>query len=384
MKTIPVKARLPYTVYIGENILKEIPLLIEDYPKKKFRKGTLVFIVSDKNVSRLYMKSVTRPLKKNGFRVRNAVLSGGEKRKNHGSLYKLYRFMVRHGLTRDSLVIALGGGVIGDLAGYAASTYMRGCSLVQVPTSLLAQVDSSIGGKVGINMKEGKNLIGSFFHPLFVVSDVDTLKSLPPREFVSGLSEIIKSGLIFNETLFSLIRSLVKNQKDKGETLSDSEVKKLFLSERDLLYDIIVKSVKIKADIVGSDERENDLRMILNFGHTFGHALESATRYKRFLHGEAVLFGMKIASDLSCALGMIDASKREAIFELVDMFRLPSVKGISARSLLSLIERDKKKRDGKVHYVLLKDIGYAITQTDIDKRMILASIDKILSLHRKA
>ena len=378
---IPVKNR--YTVHIGNQALHSLPGLIKTALDGTYFAGMRVMIVSDRKVADHYLRKVSRPLKKEGFKVHDAVFRGGERLKRHRTLQKLLQAMVKKGLTRDSVVISLGGGVIGDFAGFAASIYMRGCRLVHVPTSLLAQVDSSVGGKVGINLSEGKNLIGSFHHPILVLTDISVLYTLPHREFLCGLAEIMKYGLIFNKKLFEQIDAFFYRYSIDSGRFPDEVLKRVLLNDPIFLEDIVTKSVKIKADIVARDERESDIRMILNFGHTFGHAIEQSARYRRFLHGEAVLLGMKIASELSAACRMISPQELFFIRRLLDRFDVPSVKRLSSRKIMAQMERDKKKRGGKVHYILLKEIGYAVWETDVPQNLVKGSIEKVLKEHRK-
>ncbi len=375
MVTITIKAIKPYNAYFGEGIIKKIPELLQRSLNLRQKPRPQVFVVTDKNVSQFYLRDLVGDLKKGGFKVGYKVFKPGEKLKSYQNIHKLLRLMIKQGLTRDSVVIGLGGGVIGDFSGFAASVYMRGCYFIQVPTTLLSQVDSSIGGKVGINLKEGKNLIGSFYSPLFVVIDTETLNTLHEREFVAGLSEVIKYGLIFDKMLFDRIKKFF----EKNIAISSHEVKSLLQDDRKLLNELIVKSVKIKKDIVGKDEREKNLRMILNFGHTFGHALEKITSYRRLLHGEAVILGMKMAVELSHAYGILGEAQKGQALDVLNIFSIPSVKGVTARSIYNQIGRDKKRRGGKIHYILLKDIGNAVIETDINKRMIVESINKTLS-----
>ncbi len=393
METINAGA---YRVYVGKDILSSIHGLIRENLKKETRVDSLALVVTDRNVARHYLKPVARSLKKGGFRVKHLVLPAGEGTKNKKQLFRLLNGMVKYGLTRDSIVAALGGGVIGDLAGFAASVYMRGCRLIQIPTTLLAQADSSIGGKTGINLPRGKNLVGSFHNPLFVASDLATLRTLPERELISGFAEVIKYGLIFHRPLFEKIERVVGREECPGfgDTL---------ITDIDFLKEIITRSIKIKAEIVQADEQENDLRMILNFGHTFGHAVEQLTGYRRFLHGEAVLLGMEMATLLSVKKGMLGMSDAKRIHDLIAQFypisgkgsgskaRYPkgraterkkiSLRGLTAKAVYHQIGTDKKKRGGAVHYILLKKIGYALPETDLRKKSVLESIAETLALH---
>ncbi len=390
-----------YRVYVGKNILSSIHGLIRENLKKDTRVDSLALVVTDRNVARHYLKPVAGSLKKGGFRVKHLVLPAGEGIKNQKQLFRLLNGMVKYGLTRDSIVAALGGGVIGDLAGFAASVYMRGCRLIQIPTTLLAQADSSIGGKTGINLPRGKNLVGSFHNPLFVASDLATLRTLPERELISGFAEVIKYGLIFHRPLFEKIERVVGREEGLGfgDTL---------ITDIDFLKEIITRSIKIKAEIVQADEQENDLRMILNFGHTFGHAVEQLTGYRRFLHGEAVLLGMEMATLLSVKKGLLDISDANRIQTLLESFsphagdeksekkssskngarkknvrgftgKRVSVRGLTAKSVYQQISTDKKKRRGVVHYILLKKIGYAVPETELQKKTVLESIAETLA-----
>jgi len=400
MKTINAGA---YRVYVGNDILNNIPGLIRENLKREDPGDLPVFIVTDRNVARLYLKPVIGFLKKGGFRVKHCILPAGEGTKNFKHLSRLLNEMVNHGLTRDSLVAALGGGVIGDITGFAASVYMRGCRLIQIPTTLLAQADSSIGGKTGINLPQGKNLIGSFYNPLLVASDLSALRTLPERELVSGFAEVLKYGIIFHRPLFEKIERVIGRERDRG--FGD-----MLLADTNFLEEVITRSVKIKAEIVRADERENDLRMILNFGHTFGHAIEQLTGYRRFLHGEAVLLGMETATLLSVKRGLLGKPDAQRIQSLLDAFstaaagktfkgrtvskggmrkekgrpterKAVSLRGLTAKAIYRQIGTDKKKRGGAVHYILLKQIGYAVPETDVRKKAVLESITETLSRH---
>jgi 3-dehydroquinate synthase len=380
MDTIRIKTRDSYNVYLGKGILQGLPGLLKDTSNEALSGRALIYIVTDRNVARHYLKGIVSGLKNNGYKIKYSVFSPGESLKNHQALFKLLQTMVKRGLTRDSMVIGLGGGVIGDFSGFAASIYMRGCGFVQIPTTLLAQVDSSVGGKVGINLKEGKNLVGSFYNPAFVLSDINTLHTLEAREIICGIAEIIKSGLIFSSELFEELLEFfgdyIGENKKKAQP---ADIKKMLLSDTDFLQNIIHKSISIKGEIVRVDERESDLRMILNFGHTFGHAVEKLTRYKRFLHGEAVLLGMKIASQLSHACGRLGKNDLVKISGLLSIFGIPALKGLKAKTIFNQMNVDKKKRGGKITYIVLEEIGRAVSETEIDDRIVMDSIEKVLA-----
>ncbi|MFW6138431.1 MAG: 3-dehydroquinate synthase [Spirochaetota bacterium] len=388
METIKINTPTPSNVYIGEHILKEVPSILKKTMGHRYYQGMSVLVVTDTNVKRRYYNPLSASLKRENFRVKKVGFRAGERMKSLSNIKKLLHKMLKYGLSRDSVVIGLGGGVVGDFAGFGASIYMRGCNFVLVPTSLLAQVDAAIGGKVGINLPQGKNLAGSFYQPLFVATDTHTLATLPAREMVCGLAEIIKYGFIFDSEVFHSIKSsfwrLVQNKGIQGNKpegrykITAEEVKKQLLSDSEFLNRLITTSARIKGEIVQRDEKESGIRMILNFGHTFAHAIEKLTRYRRFLHGEAVMTGMKIAVELSFLKKMINQSERKSALGLLEMFQLPSVRGISVRSIYKQIERDKKKRKKKVNYVLLKKIGYATWEPDVRKKLVLDSIARVL------
>ncbi len=382
MQTITAGGGAPYQIHVGSGILKDLPRILREALKERKFQETRAHIVTDRNVARQHLHPLTAALKRAGFSVSKTVFPAGENLKSNAPLHRLLRSMVKQGLTRDSTVIALGGGVIGDFAGYAASVYMRGCHLVQVPTSLLAQVDSSIGGKVGINLPEGKNLVGSFYIPLFTLSDTHTLGTLPHREFSSGLAEIVKYGLIRDGRLFARIEGFFSSYlMENTYRLTTKMIQTLILKDREFLNWLIIDSARIKAEIVQADEREQGLRMILNFGHTFGHALEQVTRYRRYLHGEAVFLGMRMAALLSSSLGLIKEDEVERITGVLSLFPLPRAKGPSSKKLFTAIGSDKKKRGGSIHYVVLERIGRAVTKTGIPDRLVQECIERVLQEH---
>jgi len=384
METITIQTRPTYNVYIGYDILQKFPQILNTLSQRRFSKKVLFFIITDRNVAHHYLVPLKNSLRHQGFTTKYVLLRPGEKLKSPNKLFRLLRIMVKKGVSRDSVIVALGGGVIGDLAGFAASIYMRGCSLIQVPTTLLSQVDSSIGGKVGINLPEGKNLVGSFYNPLFVLSDLITLSTLHEREIVAGLAEIIKSGLIFHRPLYEKIKSLFFSATSQNNIYIPAfEVKTLLLKNREMLQEAVTRSVKIKGEIIKQDERETSLRMILNFGHTFGHAIEKLTRYRRFLHGEAVMLGMQMATELSLIRNMFDPETAEEILRLLRLFQIPSQKKLSNKNIYKQIWRDKKKQEGKVAYILLKEPGYAVTEKDISRKEVYTCIERVLFYYKK-
>ena len=321
------------------------------------------FVVTTGDVWRLHGETLVRGL--SGIAHDVLFLPGGEERKRLAHVETLAEQMVRQGGDRSSLVIAFGGGIVNDMAGFLAAIFMRGIPVLQAPTTLLAQVDASIGGKTGVNLVEGKNLIGSFHQPLAVLIDPGVLATLPDREYHSGLFEVIKYGVIRSERLFEF---LVQH--------SDAVLAK----EPAALDRIIEESVRIKAEVVSADERESDLRRILNFGHTFGHALEAETAYTRYLHGEAVGFGMRAAAHLARSLGQVADRDASGILEAVNRYGpIPSVRGISAERIAARLTKDKKTIQGRVHFVLPRRIGEVAVVSGVDDGAVLAAIRSALA-----
>ena len=305
-----------------------------------------VQVVSSPKVWRAVGKIVQRGLR---FSSRNGVhvFSDAESAKHLGSVEQIVRSLSRAGADRKSLVIAVGGGVVGDVAGFVAASYLRGVALVHVPTTLVAQVDSSIGGKTGVNLPEGKNLVGAFYPPRLVITDPDLLRSLPPREFRGGLAEVIKHAVIADAAMFA---QLEKNMD------------KLLLRDRDVLSSLIPRNVQVKARVVSRDERESGLREILNFGHTFAHAFESVTHYRRYQHGEAVAWGMMAASFLGHEIRLTPAEDVSRIVSLVcRLGPLPPWPSVSPRILVKAMHADKKTRSGVLRFVLSPHLGQART-----------------------
>jgi 3-dehydroquinate synthase len=290
---------------------------------------------------------------------------GGEERKRLARVEALAEEMLSEGAERGSIVLAFGGGIVGDMAGFLAAIFMRGVPVVQVPTTLLAQVDASIGGKTGVNLIEGKNLIGSFHQPLAVLIDPDVLSTLPDREYRAGLFEVIKYGVIRSAPLFQLL----VDQRDS-----------VLAREPRVVDRIIEESVRIKAEVVSADERESDLRRILNFGHTFGHALEAETAYARYLHGEAVGFGMRAAAHLAQSIGHVTGQDAAGILEAVDRYGpMPPLTDISADRIASRLIKDKKTVHGRVHFVLPRRIGEVSVVSGIGEAAVLSAIRSALA-----
>ena len=312
-----------------------------------------IALISNKRVSHLYGREVMRSLKTAGFTVLEWLMPEGERYKSFRSLEKAVTFLSENRFERDDLVLALGGGVVGDLAGFSAAIYLRGLPLVQVPTTLLSQIDSSVGGKTGINLATGKNLVGAFHQPWAVFIDTETLVSLPPRELVSGFCEMVKQALISDRALFDMTVQCLQKQAREREFLLSPEFEKL-----------IAAQCGFKASIVANDERESTSRTdtksrrVLNFGHTTAHALETITNYRYFRHGEAVGYGMLVAGELSRNLGLIDSGDLESLRDAVRLCgRLPRADKLDINRITDALKHDKKSVGGQINWVLLEGIG---------------------------
>ncbi len=353
-----------YPVFVGCDLLDKLG--------EKMKEAALsgrATIISDENVFSLYGSKVEGILKDADFAVNSFVLLPGEETKSMDSAIKIYDSLVEHRTERDDIIVALGGGMVGDLAGFVAATFLRGMPWIQVPTSLIAMVDASIGGKVGVNHPEGKNLIGAFYQPNFVLADVQTLTTLARRELTSGWAEVIKHGMILDKEFVQFL---------------ESNVSRLTKLEPELLTQAIARSAAIKAKVVSQDEKEREgKRTILNYGHTVGHGLEAATRYKRFLHGEAVAIGMVGAAKLSQRLGLLPSAAVKRQQALLQKFGLPtSLRAKRGNLRLSItgvtraMELDKKVRGKAIHWVLLDDIGKAVIRNDVPQQDVLAVLQK--------
>ncbi len=328
-----------YNIMIDSGFLSDIGknLLKFDFSKK-------ICLVSNPTVFSIYGDIVCRSIRDEGFELAELLIPDGEEYKSLASVEEIYDGMLKARLDRKSVLVALGGGVIGDMAGFAAATYMRGIDFVQVPTTLLAQVDSSVGGKTGVNHPLGKNMIGAFWQPRLVWIDTDTLKTLPRREFLSGLAEVIKYGVIWDEGFFRFLEASVDG---------------VLGHDKDALEQVILRSCEIKAEVVSRDERESGLRAILNYGHTIGHAIETATGYTRYLHGEAVAIGMYAEARLAHHMGLISDEQVEMIKAVIDRYGLPSAlpADIAFEEILSSMQLDKKAVSGDLKFILPMRIG---------------------------
>jgi len=344
----------PYPVVCGGGVLRHAAQEIA-----KLGKFSSVHVVSSAKVWRAVGRSVQRGV---GIDNRSAVhlMNDREAAKNLRTMELVARGLVKGGADRKSLLIAVGGGVVGDVAGFVAASYLRGVALVHVPTTVVAQVDSSIGGKTGVNLPEGKNLIGAFYPPRLVLSDPEVLRTLPEREFRGGLAEIIKHAVIADAEMFAYL---------------EKNMEKVERCDRQALDYLIPRNVAIKARVVTRDERESGLREILNFGHTFAHALESVTHYKRYQHGEAVAWGMMTAALLGHETGVTRADVVSRIVSLVRrMGPLPAWPRVPVRALLEAMRSDKKTRDGKLRFVLTPRIGKAASYDGVP----LAAVERVL------
>ena len=322
-----------------------------------------IFVVTTTDVWELYGAKLERTLAGRTHQV--LFFPGGEPRKKMAEVETLAEQMMAGGGDRSSVVVAFGGGIVTDVAGFLAAVFMRGIPVIQIPTTLLAQVDAAVGGKTGVNLVSGKNLVGSFHQPLVVLIDPDVLRTLPEREYRAGLYEIIKCGVIRDAELFRVLA-------DRAD--------RVFAQEPETVDRIIADAVRIKAEVVTADEREGDLRRILNFGHTVGHALEAATQYQRFLHGEAVAFGMQAATALAERVVQLAPSEAVRIHSIIRSYGpIPTLAGISASSLYERLAADKKTVQGKVHFVLPVKIGEVKVVTGVDDRAVMDAIEVALN-----
>jgi len=351
MKVVNVGlTRAPYDVVIGNDLLDRCGEFLR--AKTGAQKCALV---SDTNVYDLYGERVSRSLEKEGFDVLEVVIPAGETSKQMACVSEVCEAMVRGGLDRSSTLVALGGGVVGDLAGFVAAIYYRGIPFMQVPTTVVAQVDSSVGGKTGVNAQLGKNLIGSFHQPLVVVADPQALKTLPEREFNEGFAEVIKHAAI--------------RAPDMLDTLDDLEP-------------LIVRNVEIKADIVAQDEYETlDLRALLNFGHTIGHGIEAAAGYGRYLHGEAISLGLVAATRLSVEKAGLPSQDAQKIFSALRRYNLPMAlpPDIATADILAALQKDKKFAGRTIRFVLLRALGDAFVSDNVHESDILRAIEDLRS-----
>jgi 3-dehydroquinate synthase len=352
--TVALDAR-SYPIHIGAGLISRADLVLAHL------KAPLVAIVSNETVAPLYLSGLSGALRDKGVRVTEIVLPDGEEYKNWKTLNRIFDALLENRCERATTIIALGGGVIGDLAGFAAASYQRGAPFIQVPTTLLAQVDSSVGGKTGINHPLGKNMIGAFYQPRLVLADTDTLKTLPDRELHAGLAEVIKYGLIRDLPLFEWL---------------ESNIEKLLARDTEALIYAIERSCANKAEVVAEDEHESGVRALLNLGHTFGHAIEAGLGYGNWLHGEAVAAGTVMAVELSRRLGWLAEKDCARAVALLRRAGLPTQgPALGADRYLELMALDKKVAAGKLRLVLLRKIGEGIISADAGLPQIRAAIE---------
>lgn len=343
-----------YPIYIGSGLLSNPDVLTPHIL------GHQVCIVTNDTVAAAYLPTLLQTL--SGYQLTKLVLPDGEQHKTLATFSKIIDAMVADGHHRDTTVIALGGGVIGDMAGFAAACYQRGVNVMQIPTTLLSQVDSSVGGKTAVNHPQAKNFIGAFHQPTAVVIDIDTLETLPKREFLSGLAEVLKAALIKDADFVAwlMAQRAAILARDKTQLLA-----------------MIARACTIKQAVIERDAKERGERVLLNFGHTFAHAIEQCVGYGQWLHGEAVGLGMLMASDLSRLAGILTDKDHDHAHALLQAFDVPKrlPKDVTPEQLLDTIRADKKTRNAKLHWVLLEKIGHAVVSTAVTESMVLAVIN---------
>ncbi len=347
-----------YSIHIGSGILADPALFATPLGKGP------VAIITDSNVAPLYLESLQNTLYALNKDVLVITLPAGEASKSLDHIQEITGRLLSAGYGRDCTLCALGGGVVGDITGFAAAVYQRGVACIQVPTTLLAMVDSSVGGKTGVNHPLGKNMIGAFYQPRVVIADTDTLDSLPEREFRSGLAEVIKYGLIHDPGFFSWL---------------EDHLDAVLARDTSALAKVIKTSCKDKADVVARDELESGLRAILNLGHTFGHAIEAASGYGHYLHGEAVAIGMIMAADLSRRLDLIRESEQNRIYKLIKAAGLPTLApNLPVSTYMGFMKVDKKAEGGQVRFILLNSIGSALISGDVPPAAITQTLQAFM------
>ncbi|MDG1097514.1 MAG: 3-dehydroquinate synthase [Methylophilaceae bacterium] len=347
-------AERSYPIHIGSGLLSDAEILLKHLKQKH------VAIVTNTTVAPIYLDKVAKPLRDAGVQVVEIILPDGEQYKNSDTLNVIYDALINARCERNTTLIALGGGVIGDLTGYAAATYLRGVPFIQIPTTLLSQVDSSVGGKTGINHPQGKNMIGAFYQPQLVLIDIDTLQTLPKRELSAGVAEVIKYGLIRDVKFFEWL---------------EINMPKLMALDEVIVAEAVYRSCLNKAEVVAADEKEAGERALLNLGHTFGHAIENAMGYGVWLHGEAVAAGTIMAAELSLQMGWLqvdDMQKIKAIFTDAKLPQTPPALGVE--KYLELMGLDKKVQDGKIRLILQKGIGHAVITSEYDTNALQSTL----------
>ncbi len=355
---VPLKER-SYPIYIGEDLLRRAGKLFVRHGI-----GKSIVIITDKHVAPQYLSILQRSLESKKFTVRSIILPPGESQKSIGTSERIFTQLLKWNIERSATIVALGGGVIGDLAGFVAATFQRGIGFVQVPTTLLAQVDSSVGGKVGINHPLAKNMIGAFYQPSFVLADISVLKTLPKREIICGLGEVVKYGIILDRKFFASV---------------ERTIEEILAGDRSSLTRIVKRSCELKAYVVARDEKESNLRAILNFGHTIGHALEHAGGYGRLKHGEAVLYGMIAETAIASLKNMIPHNDAERMEQLVRKIPIPSLTPLKLnyRSLHTAMMMDKKVKNGAIRMTLPRTIGSVTLPMEVDEESIRRAVEYV-------
>jgi 3-dehydroquinate synthase len=347
-----------YPIHIGPSLITQADLILPHLMRKQ------VAIVTNTTVAPLYLEKLAKPLRDAGVGIIEIILPDGEAYKNSDTLNLIYDALLKNRCERSTTLIALGGGVIGDLTGYAAATYLRGVPFIQIPTTLLSQVDSSVGGKTGINHPLGKNMIGAFYQPKVVLADIDTLQTLPKRELSAGVAEVIKYGLIRDADFFDWL---------------ETNIDKLMVLDESVTMYAIYRSCKNKAEVVAADEHEAGERALLNLGHTFGHAIENAMGYGVWLHGEAVAAGTMLAADLSQRMGWLNDLEVKRMHALLTASSLPlRAPNLGFEKYLNLMQSDKKVSDGKIRLVLQQGIGKAVITSDYDADKLKQTLEAIV------
>ena len=356
MRTLTVDIKdQPYPIHIGAGLLDRVDLITPHLAQKR------AVVVTNTTVGPLYSARLRAALAASGVESFEIVLPDGEIHKNWQTLNQIFDQLIEKRCERKTTLIALGGGVVGDMTGFAAATYQRGVPYIQIPTTLLAQVDSAVGGKTAINHPQGKNMIGAFYQPKLVLADTQTLDTLPQREFSAGMAEVIKYGLIRDLSFFEWL---------------EANIEKIIARDCDAIVHAIYESCRNKAEVVAQDEKEAGVRAILNFGHTFGHAIETATNYREYLHGEAVAMGAVLAAELSRGLGYLSVHDCERIKKVLAAAKLPiTAPNLGIEKFLQLMSADKKVDAGKIHFVLLQRIGGAYSDGDVPRQ----SLTEVLS-----
>ena len=350
-----------YRVIVGRGVIDDLGIELS-----KIGQTGRAFLIADEVMFANPVRRAHEALERGGFKTHVLALELGEFNKNLDTVHTVYKWLAELHVERNDIVVAMGGGVTGDLVGYAAATWLRGVAIVHVPTSLAAMVDSSIGGKTGVNMPTGKNLIGAFHQPKLVVQDIEHLKTLPPREMAAGWAEAIKHGLILDSRLLDKFESMAKQMN----TLEGEEP-----------VNAIRRSVAIKGQVISSDEFETgNQRVLLNYGHTIGHAIETVTGYETFLHGEAVAIGMTVAAGIAHRIGLIKSDLVDRQKHILESFNLPTTaNNMDVNALIAATKSDKKSRGGTIRWVLLEGPGKATTRENVPDAVVLDSLGSILS-----